>query len=482
MKGTFRMEITLFFLTVMCQVAYMYTFLKKTGGSVQYADWSEKDGILYYTTKEYNATGLLAAGILLVVLIEAAITFYGIWKKCWLAVSAAAVGMLLFTGMIAQSFYDAGARLERQIVFAFLGAAAMCLYYGFVRVKLTEHQCAAVVAVLVLIILLNFLLALYGLLTGNTVNGSSGWVRIGALSIQPGEFMKVLLILFSAFCYRARINKMLTGAYMIISFGTVFVLVLSKDLGNAAVLLMIWIVSSWYLFGWKMAFLIGGTAAGGVAAAVWMLPYVQERFRACFRVLESGSGQQYNSLMAILKGGLSGLGADGNTVVATSVTSSGTDLVFNVLFAVFGISAVIFLLGLLLLQLMHLFLTPVISPFHYILGVLGTVTLFSQYVLHIGGCLNVLPLTGICAPFLSYGGSNMICSFLIFGGILASFSPQFERNPRKIKVKERRKYGTENMEEEDCFCTDDSVSWTDVSYGNHPFGKWWRKSRNGTRI
>lgn len=482
MKNTIRMEISIFFLTVLCQAAFLYTFLKKTEGIVQYADWREKDGILFYTTQSYGASKLLAAAFLLIVLIEASITFYGIWKKSWLAVPAAVAGMLLFVGMIVQNFYNAGARLERQIIFAALGFAAMCVYYLFVSVKLTDRQWAAVTAALCILIFVNFLLAVYGLLTGNTVNGSSGWVRLGSLSIQPGEFMKVLLILFSAFCYRARINKTLTIFYMGVSFGTVFVLVMSRDLGNAAILLLIWLISSWYLLGWKAALLIGVTSAGGAAAAVWKMSYVQERFRACFRALESGSGQQYNSLMAILKGGFSGIGPDGNTVAATAVTSSGTDLVFNVIFGIFGISAVIFLILLLLIQLAHLFLTPVISPFHYMLGVLGTVTFFFQYVLHIGGCLNVLPLTGICAPFLSYGGSNLICSFLILGGILASFSPQFERRRFKIKAKEEKEYGTENMEEEDPFFDDGAVSWDDVGRGNRPFGKWWRKSRNSSRI
>ena len=433
-----RIEITILFFTITSQTGFLKIFLEKTGGIVQYADWKEKDGILYYTIQRYEVSKLLVTAFLTIILIETVITSYGIWKKSWLAVSAATVGMLLFAGMTVQSFYNAGERLERQIIFAALGFAAMWVYYLFVSVKLTERQCIAVTVTLIGIIFLNFLLAVYGLLTGNTVNGSSGWVRLGSLSIQPGEFMKVLLILFSAFCYRARINKMLTIVYTAISAGTVLVLVLSKDLGNAAILLAIYIISSWYLFGWKAALLIGGTAAGGATVAVGMLPYVQERFQACFRALASGSGQQYSSLMAILKGGFSGIGPGGNTTAATAVTASGTDFVFNVLFAIFGISAVIFLLGLLLLQLTHLFLTPVISPFHYMLGVLGTVTFFFQYVLHIGGCLNVLPLTGICAPFLSYGGSNMICSFLILGGILASFSPQFERKRFKIKAKEEK--------------------------------------------
>ena len=71
---------------------------------------------------------------------------------------------------------------------------------------------------------------------------------------------------------------------------------------------------------------------------------------------------------------------------------------------------------------------------------------------------------------------------VILGGILASFSPQFERRRFKIKAKEEKEYGTENMEEEDPFFDDGAVSWDDVSHGNRPFGKWWRKSRNSSRI
>lgn len=482
MKNMIRMEAGILLMTVLCQSVFLYLFLKETGGMIQYADWSEKNDILYYTSAEYNAAGLLTAGFLLVILLETGISLYGIWRRCWLASASAVCGMLLFMGMIVQSFYNGGARLERQIIFAALGIAAMCLYYMFVRVNLTAVQQKVVAWALIGVTALNFLSAVCGLITGNTVNGSYGWVRIGPLSFQPGEIMKVLLILFSAFCYKIRNNKMLTGVYMVISAGTVVVLVISKDLGNAGVLLVIWMISSWYLFGWKISALIGGLAAAGVALAVQVLPYVRDRFQMCFQALVEGSGQQYNSLMAILKGGLRGIGAAGNTVSATAVTSSGTDLVFNVIFAIFGVGAVIFLLGVLMLQLAHLFLTPVISPFHYMLGVLGTVTFFCQYVLHIGGCLNILPLTGICAPFLSYGGSNMICSFMILGGILSAFSPEFERIKLKIKKREEDEYDTEDTEEEDHIFDNGSVSWDDVSYGHCSFGKRWRRSRVRTRI
>ena len=64
--------------------------------------------------------------------------------------------------------------------------------------------------------------------------GVRGWVRLGSLSIQPGEFMKVLPYpFFRHFATGRGSNKTLTIFYMGVSFGTVFVLVMSRDLGNA---------------------------------------------------------------------------------------------------------------------------------------------------------------------------------------------------------------------------------------------------------
>ena len=58
---------------------------------------------------------------------------------------------------------------------------------------------------------------------------------------------------------------------------------MSRDLGNAAIPASYLADKQLDLLGWKAALLIGVTSAGGAAAAVWKMSYVQERFRACFR-------------------------------------------------------------------------------------------------------------------------------------------------------------------------------------------------------
>ena len=120
MKKMMRIDITVLMSAIIFQSCFLYAFLRKTKGLVQYADWREIDGTLYYTSAEYDATSLLIVAILLVVLIETAVTLYGIWRKSWLAVAAVAEGMLIFLGMILQSFYNGGERLERQIIFTAL--------------------------------------------------------------------------------------------------------------------------------------------------------------------------------------------------------------------------------------------------------------------------------------------------------------------------------------------------------------------------
>ena len=143
----------------------------------------------------------------------------GYGKKSWLAVPAAVAGMLLFVGDDSYKVsITPGQGLETS---DHLRSAGICCNVCVLPVRECKADRPSVGrrdGSAVYPDFCNFLLAVYGLLTGNTVNGSSGWVRLGSLSIQPGEFMKVLLILFSAFCYRARINKSLDNILYGVSF------------------------------------------------------------------------------------------------------------------------------------------------------------------------------------------------------------------------------------------------------------------------
>jgi len=449
MNGKRNFELGIWGLTALSQIIFLATFLVKTRGSVGYADWKKVDGVLYYSTESYQATKWMTIAVLVVILFELSVTLWGIYSKTYLATFASCTGMLLYFGMFIQVFYNNGANLQKHVIFTLAGMVFMWGYYFLVRVKLSDQHGKLVMFALSALIVISLAAWFIGIITKSAKYGSYAWISIGGFSIQPGEFLKVLIILLSAWIYKYRNNKMMTRLYLLFCAAAVFVLVLAKDLGNAVVLLAICLVSSWFIFDkWYYTALAMSGGVGALLLAGKFVPYVRARFEACFHALESGSGQQYQSLMAILKNGLGGCGPAGEVVSATYITSSATDLTFNSFVAIYGIILAMILVLFVIVLFVQILITPVVSPFHYMLGILGVTTLFAQYIIHIGGNLNVIPLTGICMNFISTGGSNMLASFMILGGILSCLSPGFE--PVKIKVfnggkKHDYKYSREKM-------------------------------------
>lgn len=433
MKSRHKFELGILMITGIVQFLFFVMFLQQTEGTVAYAKWIEVDGNLFYSTETYQAGGLLFAGVITVVIFELTVTLWGIYSKSYLAVLATSSGMLLYIGMFMQMFYNEGQNLRKHILFTIAGMFLMWIYYFLVRVKLTERQGKYIMAAISGLVILNVVTItigviskIFGVTSGAARYGSYAWFNIGGTSIQPGEILKVLIILLSAWVYKYRLDYRMTKLYLVFCGASVAVLVASRDLGNAVVLLAICLVSSWFIFDkWYLTAIAMLVGMGGLALAGKYVDYVRSRFEACFHALESGSGQQYQSLMSILKNGLFGCGVSGDTVSATYITASATDFTFNAMVSIFGV----LIAGALILFVMVLFTqlltTPIVSPFHYLLGVLGVTTYFAQYIIHIGGNLNIIPLTGICMNFVSTGGSNMVGSFLILAGIMSCMSPGF---------------------------------------------------------
>lgn len=431
-----RKEWMLLLLTIVYQIAFTIQYLVVTKGNVTYPKWKKVDKILYYSNKSYAVTKLLLAAVAMVILIETIIVCYGIYKKAYTGVFSVAIGMLLFYGVILQSFFNKGNNLRRHMEFMAVGFLLMWLYYWFVRKKLSEKQIKMLAKMIALFLIISMAAVIFSIITKQSVNGAYGWINVDGMSVQPGEFMKVLMILFSSCCMQIEMKKKMKLEYLGLNLLAIITLVVSRDLGNASVLLANALVSSYFLFydsykkaffGVSAALIAGGTVVGS------LMSHVRSRFTECFHALENPGSQQYTSLMAIVKGGLRGLGADGNVTDATGIFAASTDLAANSLFAIFG--GVTFLLIVVVLALLfaNIFITPDLAPFQSMQAVLGITTIFVQAVLHIGGGLNILPLTGICLPFVSAGGSNMLASFMIVGGIMAGLVPEFiKQNQRGI--------------------------------------------------
>lgn len=277
-----------------------------------------------------------------------------------------------------------------------------------------------------------------------TINNAKCWFSIpGIGTIQPSEFMKIILILTLArvindfneendsptimqeFKFLLKVG-IIVGIPAVLTFlqpdtGVVFIYLLI----TVCMLFVSGIRYRWFLIVFGFLFIVMGAV---------LLTYFlnQDLFIDIFgidffyridRLLDwkSGSGMQLeNALMAIGSGGLFGKGF-GNTPIYFPEPQ--TDFIFAVFASNYGLLGSISLIGLLIfldVKIINLGIKSVNNTNKYaIAGIVGM--LLYQQIQNIGMTIGLLPITGITLPFISYGGSSLL-SYMIMAGIIFSVS------------------------------------------------------------
>ena len=290
------------------------------------------------------------------------------------------------------------------------------------------------------------------------VNGAKVWLKLGFLSIQPGEFAKILLLVFFAsFLVSKRDLFMATGRNVLgmelprardlgpilAAWGvSVGVLVLEKDLGTSLlffgiVLVMLYVATervSWVVVGL-------GLFIGGCLLSFKLFTHVQQRVANWVDPLETyadpGGGYQIaQGLFGLGTGGMggTGLGAGRPEIVPEANTdfiaaALGEELGFIGLAAVLMVYAVLALRGL-------RSALAVRDSFGKLLGGGLSFAIVMQVWVVVGGVTKLIPMTGITAPFLSYGGSSLLANYILVALLLrisdAARRPQTGSRPRPV--------------------------------------------------
>ena len=272
------------------------------------------------------------------------------------------------------------------------------------------------------------------LLLGAITNGSKITFTIAGLTFQPSEFVKILFLLFmaSALCEENNTQHLifLTLAALV----HVGILVVSKDLGSALIFFVIYLVLLFLSTG-KWEILVSGILFGVITAILcyFMFAHVRVRVQVFLDPWSSidGSGFQITqALFAISFGGLFGAGLMQG--MPSSIPFVESDFIFAAILEEMGI---IFGICLILLCLNiftdFLLLAGSYSNKFYRLYTFGTAVAFIfQAFLTIGGEVKFIPLTGVTLPLVSYGGSSVLATFIMFGIIGAIFMLQEERLER----------------------------------------------------
>ena len=268
----------------------------------------------------------------------------------------------------------------------------------------------------------------FNLLFGVEKFGARNWIQLGGVSFQPSEFVKVCFIYVGASTLSRLMAKRNIVLFIAYSAVICACLALMKDFGTAIIFFVAFLVIAFLRSG-NFATIALAIAATGFAGVLVLrfLPYARNRFEAWGHVWDYALTTGYSqtrSMMCIASGGLFGLGPGKGWL--KYVAASDTDLVFAFVSEEWGlIMAVLMVACIVILTCFVVRSAPAGRSCFYTIGACAAVTVMvTQTILNVFGMADFLPLTGVTLPFVSNGGSSMVCVWGLLAFIKAADTRQ----------------------------------------------------------
>ena len=268
----------------------------------------------------------------------------------------------------------------------------------------------------------------FNLLFGVEKFGARNWIQLGGVSFQPSEFVKVCFIYVGASTLSRLMAKRNIVLFIAYSAVICACLALMKDFGTAIIFFVAFLVIAFLRSG-NFATIALAIAATGFAGVLVLrfLPYARNRFEAWGHVWDYALTTGYSqtrSMMCIASGGLFGLGPGKGWL--KYVAASDTDLVFAFVSEEWGlILAILMVACIVILACFVVRSDPAGRSCFYTIGACAAVTVMvTQTILNVFGMADFLPLTGVTFPFVSNGGSSMICVWGLLAFIKAADTRQ----------------------------------------------------------
>ncbi len=325
--------------------------------------------------------------------------------------------------------------VERQIAFAGIGILLMygCSRLDYSRLRELRYP------------LYGFMLAsiVVVYLLGTATKGSRRWIETPFFNLQPSELGKVLLVVsISAFIVdrlRGAPGRQTTARVMLLGLVPAMLVMAQPDLGSALVYIA-GTLGLLFVAGmpWRHFAALGGLGAIAIALTLVALPaagvhvlkdYQVDRLTSFLHPSDVGGKegyQQQQSKIAIGAGEKTGRGVDHATQTGLNfLPEHHTDFIFAVVGETYGFAGaalVLSLYALLLWRGLHI-LTQAKNLFGALIAGGITMMLLFQIFVNVGMTVGIMPITGIPAPLLSYGGSSMLVTFLALG-LLQSIAAQ----------------------------------------------------------
>lgn len=319
-----------------------------------------------------------------------------------------------------------------QVIFLFLGVALMVGTLAVVKnlEVIKRYKYVLGIAGIILLVLPMFI--------GTEIYGSKLWIKIGGFQFQPGEFAKVLIVLFLA-GYLAENRELLSISNrtvlgikfprlrllypLFIVWGVcLLVVAFERDLGSALLFYTIFLIMLYVATG-RVSYVIIGLAllAVGAFGMYQIMSHVQVRVAIWLDPFSDAQNLGYQivqSLFSLADGGLAGVGIGKGMADIIPVVAS--DMIFAAIgeeMGLLGGSAVLLLFMLFAVRGLTTAARAKSDLAAFSAAGLTAAISFQAFTI-VGGVTKLIPLTGVTLPFMSQGGSSLLASFVIVGLLL----------------------------------------------------------------
>jgi cell division protein FtsW len=329
---------------------------------------------------------------------------------------------------------------NRQIVWLLLSVAAMLVTASL------PHVLRWLRAYRYLILIGGIILLVSTILLGRNPSGLESapqlWLGIGNVFFQPSEVLKVILVAFLASylaeqypalrtqtklkglgAERAWLSPRILGPILLMWSLSVMIVIWQRDLGTAALFFAVFLILL-YIASGQTIILIGGTLLLAIAGVVayQLFSVVELRVDIWLNPWPEADGRAYQivqSLMAFGAGGIFGNGIGQGSPIYIPVVHS--DFIFSAMaeeFGLLGVATLIASITVFVMRGLRIAVQHQNRPFYALLAVGFTMLISIQSLMIMSGILKLLPLTGVTLPFMSYGGSSLLTSYVITGLLL----------------------------------------------------------------
>jgi rod shape determining protein RodA len=344
-----------------------------------------------------------------------------------------ACSLIAIKGATRDDFDDPLYYVKRQATYAVVG---LILMYGISRLDYSRLR--------------ELRYPLYGLLLSSLIvvlaiaaakRGARAWIELGFFSLQPSELGKVLLVVALSGFLVERMREMgrqTTARVMLLGLFPTMIVMAEPDLGSATIyvagtLAILFVAGApWRHFAALIAlFVVSVTFVLAVAPKLGvevLEPYQVQRLTSFMHPSDTNDAayQQQQALIAVGSGEKTGRGVEGATQTSLDfLPEHHTDFIYAVIGETYGFAGcalVLSLYALLIWRTLHI-LTLAKNLFGALIaGGIAMMLLFQLFV-NIGMNVGIMPITGVTAPLLSFGGSSMLSTFLALG-LLHSINAQ----------------------------------------------------------